>query len=297
MSRITMSRTAFLAPAVALLLGPSAAWAQNSGLEPLPATPTPAAPLPAAPASAPAPVSSAPVEAVAPQTAADTDSRTDSRNTETSIPAPQPPRSSEVTGSLQRFAKFSLGFRVDWNASSGYEPFAKKHVMGAFTLDGSQTLLTYRRLSVAVGGEFDAGGSTSQFRSFKSEVTALRFLISAEARYHLHPRLYLSGKLAPGFAWASADVGDPSSKTSRSDSAALFAGDATLGVSFTFTDTDGASKRPLRVWASAEGGVSVSSSHRWGLTTGANDTRELANDLGKFSLTAPLMRMTVGLSL
>lgn len=255
-------------------------WAQEDTLAPLPSA-APATQPASQPPGVQAPVVQAPQASVSPDVEA---------------PTPLPAQAPDVTvpsGSLQRFFRLSGGLRVDWPSSSGVHSFNRLEGMPGFTLDGSQTVLVAGRFSLAVGGQLDISGSSDELRQIKTDLGVRKLSVTAEARYHLHPRWYAHGKIAPGVAWASAGVQDVSSASKRTDDAALFAAEATLGVSLLVTEKAHVDKRPFRLWLSGEGGYVVSSSHRWALTSGDDVDRQQPTNLGSFSLTTPMMRLAI----
>jgi hypothetical protein len=256
----------------------SNAAAQEAQLEALPPAPVVIS------RTAPAPAIAASVPSVATPSAA---SPADSVVGEERVPS----------GSLQRFGKLSGSLRFDKVASDGYDAFAKSDVLGAFSIDYTHTVLVSNRWSLALGGQIDLAGSISEVRGFNTQLGARRFLLVTEARYHLHPRLYGYGKIAPGATWLSASLSDPSSALRRNDNAGIFTGDLALGAAFLVSEAKHPDKHALRLWFAAEGGLAVSSSHTWSFTTGKNDSREGGTQLGTISLTAPMMRFAVAASL
>jgi hypothetical protein len=255
-----------------------AAFAQ--ALQPLPsASDTPQAAQPASqPVSQPAAVPSVPGVAL----------QSEPQPTEAAIAHDE----TVPTGSLQRFFRLSGSIRIDWPLSAGYYPFNSREVMPSLSLDGSQTVLVRSRWTLALGGQLDLGGAVSDLRGISTGLGVRKLSVTAEARYHLHPRWYAHAKLAPGVAWASASVNDRAFAR-RTDDAALVALEGALGLSFLVSEARHPSKRPIRIWLSGEGGYVVSTSHRWGLTTGDDEGREQPNNVGSFSLAAPMMRLAL----
>jgi hypothetical protein len=254
---------------------PSNAMAQDAKLEALPSPVVATPDVPAIATSASSPVT--PADNVASSTVVG----------EERVPS----------GSLQRFGKLSGSLRFDKVASNGYDAFSKSDVLGAFSVDYTHTVLVRNRWSLALGGQIDLAGSISEVRGFNTQLGARRFLLVTEARYHLHPRLYGYGKIAPGGTWLSASLSDPSSALRRSDNAGIFTGDLALGAAFLVSEAKHPDKHALRLWFAAEGGLAASSSHTWSFTTGKNDSREGGTQLGSISLTAPMMRFALAASL
>jgi hypothetical protein len=269
-------RSAFsvLCFSVACMYASSQAMAQEAKLETLPPSPSPVSKSPDLPViETSAPVAAVPVDALV--------------TSEETAPS----------GTLQRFGKLAGSLRFDKIASGGYDAFAASDILGAFSLDYTHTVLVRNRWSLALGGQIDLAGSNSQARGESTQFGARRFLLVGEVRYHVHPRMYGYGKLAPGATWISARLSDPSSAQVRTDDAGLFTSDLALGAAFLISEAKHPDKHPIRLWFAAEGGLAVSSAHTWSFTTGKNDSREGGTQLGSISLTAPMMRFALAASL
>jgi hypothetical protein len=94
--------------------------------------------------------------------------------------------------------------------SAGLDPFSTEDALGRFSLSGSVVVWRQERLALAVGLGLDTGSSSAAARSAPSELWLTLVSATAEARYHLAPRLYAFGRLAPGIQHVSATLKDPS---------------------------------------------------------------------------------------
>jgi hypothetical protein len=94
--------------------------------------------------------------------------------------------------------------------SAGLDPFSTEDAVGRFSLSGSTVVWRQDRLALAVGLGLDAGSSSATARDAHSELQMTLVSASAEVRYHLTPRVYALGRLAPGIQHTSAILKDPS---------------------------------------------------------------------------------------
>jgi hypothetical protein len=94
--------------------------------------------------------------------------------------------------------------------SAGLDPFSTEDAVGRFSLSVSAVVWRQDRLDLAVGLGLDTGSSSATARGASSELSLALFTASAEVRYHLAPRFYAFGRLAPGVQHGSATLKESS---------------------------------------------------------------------------------------
>jgi len=99
--------------------------------------------------------------------------------------------------------------------SAGLDPFSTSDALGRFSLTGSVVVWRQDRLALAVGLGLDTGMSSATARGASTELALVMLSASAEARYHLAPRLYAFGRLAPGIQYGEATLKDSSAPGNR----------------------------------------------------------------------------------
>jgi hypothetical protein len=99
--------------------------------------------------------------------------------------------------------------------SAGLDAFSTSDAVGRFSLGGSVVVWRQDRLALAVGLGLDAGLSRATARGASTELSLTLLSASAEARYHVTPRLYAFGRLAPGIQYGEATLKDSSAPGNR----------------------------------------------------------------------------------
>jgi hypothetical protein len=201
-------------------------------------------------------------------------------------------------GNHQRNVRLDLGFRTQFVRSKGLDPFAGNDAITQVTLGASHAFWTSDRLSLAGAFAFDYGGRSATARSGDAELGLLRFTIAPELRYHLFRVLAVTAKVGPTLTRQAASYGGSlGADVSKTAWKAGF--DATAGAALeVFGYASGASRKP-RLWLVAEGGYGWSASNRLSLEPNESASvpeRLTPLDLGKLSLSGPLLRVTAALS-
>src|SRR5206468_2378209 len=109
--------------------------------------------------------------------------------------------------------------------SAGFDAFAANDVLASFTVDATATVWTRRRFSLAAGLGWDMAQRGDGLRGLSTSLTAHRFSVPIELRYHAAPSLYFFGRVAPGALLALASVEDPSAPAPLADARWMFATD------------------------------------------------------------------------
>jgi hypothetical protein len=192
-----------------------------------------------------------------------------------------------------------VGVRNALIRSSGFDPFSENDHLPQFSMSASRALSkpAARGLGVAVGLGFDVGSSSSFARNADSDITLSRFLLLAEARYHLSPRLYGFGRLAPGASRGTARLREASSPAYAPllDSFTTLAVDASAGAAFCVS---GMSSR-IGAWLLADVGYGWTPQHHLRLSPdlAERDSDKVAPlDLGTLAARGVLFRFSFALS-
>jgi hypothetical protein len=185
-------------------------------------------------------------------------------------PPPGPPR--------YDFVRIRAGARVGYVTSAGFDQFADDDTLAQFSLEGTTTLLTRGRLSLAAGAAWDIGGRSSALRGIDAKLTSHRFTVPIEGRWHFTHWLYGFARVAPGAALAYARIDDPSSQSRLADSAWAFAADASAGASILVAPYTRRDARVLRFWVTPEAGWSVTTQASFAPNPGRDDKDVLGSD-------------------
>jgi hypothetical protein len=154
-----------------------------------------------------------------------------------------------------------------------------------------------RGLGLAVGLGIDIGGSSSFARNADSDLTLSRFLLLAEGRYHVFPRLHAFGRLAPGVSRGSATLREASSPgyAPLLDSFTTLAVDASAGAAFCFSGL----YSQIGAWLLADVGYGWTPQHHLRLSPdlAERDRDKVAPlDLGNLAARGILFRFALALS-
>jgi hypothetical protein len=191
------------------------------------------------------------------------------------------------------------GVRSMFVRSSGLDPFSEDDHLAQFSAALSRELGTPvpRGPGLAVGLGFDAGSTSSVARAAETSLSVTRLLAFIEGRYHLSPRFYGFGRLAPGLAHTSARLREPSAPAGAALVAerSTFALDASVGAAFCVSDVD----HKVGVWLLADAGYGWAPARPMRLTADLSERdqeRVAPLDLGPFAPRGVLLRFALALS-
>lgn len=188
-----------------------------------------------------------------------------------------------------------LGYRGGWVESAGYAPFSARDYLSQMTLEGSRVVLGRGRLSVAVGAAWDYGSTSTTTRGSPAGLTVHRLTAPVTARYRLARWLDAYASVAPGAAFESAYVDDPSAPGTLRKKGWVPCGDATAGVAWAFARTQAGGH--FFVWRlRAEGGYGWTGSMSLDMAPelAGGDNRSIGTtDLGSLALGGGFGRIAV----
>lgn len=152
------------------------------------------------------------------------------------IATPAPPREQDVVRVQPAARKYEspflldLGGRVTFIRSEGFDPFASSDTLGQLSLGGSWEILHAGRFAAAIGARWEHGSRSSNARGAKSQFGQLRPSVAIEGRLYATPWLFGFARLAPGIAYQSAKLEEPSAPANLVKDEWMPTGDASLGV-------------------------------------------------------------------
>jgi hypothetical protein len=225
-----------------------------------PPLPPPAAPLPSvdpapSPLPAPEPHDAAPA-ARAPAPAATSDLRVSS-------PPPAAPRAAAEAGDAGRLGaappsarglRATLGLKVGYVATSGFDTFAKSDTLPQFSLEVSDGVFSRGRATLGIGLGLDLGGRSSDLRGLDADLTTARFAVPLEARWAFARPLWGVVRLSPGAAYAHARLKGLADPSELVDAAWGFSLDASAGAIVVLGGSGDAAKNGPRFVALPEVG-------------------------------------------
>ncbi len=198
----------------------------------------------------------------------------------------------------QKHVDVQLGLQLNGAASDGLEPFLDKSAMGKVFLRAGSSVYSRGKMTLAVLAD---AGTTKVGSSARGTETNLRLVslgLALEARYHLHHRLYVYGRVAPGAEGAFAELGDAFSELVRKDSNWGFAVDSSVGAAMRLAGNSDGRVRALRFWTFVEGGFRYASGHELLLEAHEDSTpaRAVPIALNSFNSTGVLFTGGLGVS-
>lgn len=158
------------------------------------------------------------------------------------------------------FVRIGAGLRMGYVDDPGFDTFSKNDVLPSFSLDGTITLLSGKKASLASGVAWDVGGRANGLRGLDASLTVHRLTVPIEGRYHIARGLYAFGRVAPGAAALLARVNDSSAAANLKETSWVFAGDLSLGASVLLGSRRDLDQRAARIWITPEVGWSLTSS-------------------------------------
>ncbi|MGH7293464.1 MAG: hypothetical protein ACRELB_00955, partial [Polyangiaceae bacterium] len=103
-----------------------------------------------------------------------------------------------------------VGYRGGWVESPGFAPFSPKDYLSQITVEGSRVLVSRGRLALALGVAWDYGSTYTTTRGADAGLAVHRLTAPITLRVRLLPRLNAYATVAPGAAYESAHLDDPS---------------------------------------------------------------------------------------
>jgi len=211
--------------------------------------------------------------------------------------APRPPRRPRVD-SWQAM----IGLRAALIRSTGFDPFSNQDGVAAVALSFSRVLLRQDRLALALGLDFNYGGSSTNARGAPSSLGLTRGSLLIEGRYAFAPRLYGFLRATPGVLYLSASIQDPTAPSQQiggttplTDSATVPAVDGSVGAAVGLAPRTS----PVGAWILAQGGYGWAASHDLVLAPqlGGPDQSKIAPvALGSLSASGPFLVVSFALS-
>ncbi len=166
------------------------------------------------------------------------------------------PKASPARG--QRFLQMDFGMRKTFVKDGGYDTYSNDDVLTQGSLGASVTMFTRGRMSFAVGGRWDFGGSSASIRGAETSIYVHRLEGVVEARIHVRTWLYGFLRLAPGAMHARARLGDPSTPGDLGESRWMFVADVSLGGAVRLTSFEEGAATSPHLWVLLDVGYSWS---------------------------------------
>jgi hypothetical protein len=185
----------------------------------------------------------------------------------------------------------AIGFRTALYRDPGYDPFSSDDAFTQLALSGSRVLAGGTALGIA----YDRGSASASARGADAKLTVTRLALTIEERIVLGQRFYLFGRVAPGLAFVSAKLADPSAPASLGSAFTALSGDGSGGAAIRISSPISL----LGVWLVGEGGYGWIP--RRSLSLGpelpsADGDKVGQTDLGTVSLRGPFLRLSLALS-
>lgn len=194
---------------------------------------------------------------------------------------PELPRDRRVTTPTRArydVIRVNAGLRVGYVATRGFDTFSSNDVLAQFSVDATYPLLTRGKLVLGAGLGWDIGGRSATTRGFDSQLTAHRFYVPLEARYHIVPSLYAFGKVAPGAAAMLTSITESGTGNKLDATGWAFSGDVSAGVSALIAARTNMERREPRVWITPEVGYGFTTTSTLSASIGREDKDMLGSD-------------------
>ncbi len=196
--------------------------------------------------------------------------------------------------------RINVGPRFDYVSSSAFDPYATSDVLTQFSIDGTYPLLVRNRLVLAAGLGWSVGGRSATTRGAETSLTAHRFLVPLEGRYHLGSWGYAFGKLAPGVAMMNATVTEGSSPNDLTARGWAFAADVSVGASILLGPRQHPEKRGIRIYLTPEVGYAFTTKASFDARPDRDPSEALGTDestsVRALALSGVFWRASVGLT-
>jgi hypothetical protein len=192
--------------------------------------------------------------------------------------------------------ELSAGARVSFLRGGAFDYFSDDDTLAQMSLGAGRAFYNADRLSVAVGGLFEMGGSSATTRGMSADYTSKRFALSLEARYHLRHWLYGYARVAPAAVRATAAL-EPGYGASYETSTWGAGVDGALGVAIKLFGNRDGRERGARFFAFGEVGYGYVQTQ--GLSLAASEEqvdRAQTLELGELDPSGAFMRFGVMLT-
>ena len=218
----------------------------------------------------------------------------------------EPPDNGSL-GSYQRHFQVQLGIRTSFIGHEGYGLFETtqdklfdNYPATQLSLGGGGVLFAEGRLSLAVVGLWEYGGSEAELRGAETDLDVHRLAVGAELRHHFARWLYALVRLAPAAVNVRASIQEPTTNRPLYSRSWAFGFDATAGAAFQlYGKQSGASNDP-RLWGIAEIGYGWTTETDLRFEPEGDDDavpqRSQPLELGAVSIRGPMFRISAAVS-
>lgn len=189
----------------------------------------------------------------------------------------------------------SVGLRMAFIASKGFDPFASNNALPQLSLGFGAEVYRREELSIATVGHFGVGGRSATARGDATSLTALSLGVGPELRYHLGESAWLH--LRPSFdvTQSRANIDDASSGASLSARTWHIGFDAMAGAAASL----GRPGPSTEFWLLAEAGYTWSSASALDLLPdgdeGSPPVHTVGLSLGKLAYRGPAFRVAAAI--
>jgi hypothetical protein len=198
---------------------------------------------------------------------------------------------SEIVGRLE------LGYRGSFVTGSGYNPFSTNDYLPQLSLALTRTLVSEGPWSFGAGVAWDYGATGATSLGDTTALTLDRLTVPLEGRRRFGRWGYAFVRGAPGVAYESVEVDDPSVPgNALTKSRWLFAADLSAGYSLPLWTRTRGSQLLSHLWAQADGGYGLVVDQRLNMTP-SGQARADGVDLGTLALSGGFFRLSVAASL
>jgi hypothetical protein len=214
--------------------------------------------------------------------------------------AEAPPQKRADGAPRNDFVRFGAGLRMGYVDDAAFDTFSKNDALPQLSLEGTTTLLSAGRVSLAAGLAWDVGGRGNGLRGLDASLTVHRFTAPIEGRWHVKPWLYGFARVAPGAALLFTRVDEPSSQAKLKDSSWAFAGDLSAGASILLGPRNDMDRRSPRFWVTPEIGYAFTTSTDLRPKPARNEDDVLGSDaetnLGSIALSGLFWRASLAVT-
>ena len=214
---------------------------------------------------------------------------------DTDVPDPVPTMDKRVVSTT-----LDVGVRTTYVRESGFDPYSQNDALVQGTFGATRTIVVRWPFSIAVGGRWDFGGTSSTARGAETNLGVHRLLAPVEGRFHFGGRDgYFFARVAPGAVRMSASVKDASLDTPMGVTAWTPALDASVGYAWLMGPRSRPELHRARFWLLPEVGYAWSGSLPMvmGPSVAADDPRQFGSlTMPSLALRGPFFRVGAGLS-
>jgi hypothetical protein len=171
----------------------------------------------------------------------------------------------------QKHLDVSAGVVFNRTAQVGLVPFLQAPFMVEGFGRAGGVVYQSGRFSMAALAEMGGSKGSSSARSLDSSVSFLHMSAGVEPRYHLHPRVFLYGRVMVGPEHTWAQISGYDAALTLSGQAWGFRADGNLGASVRVVGSDDGRERAPRLWVFLEGGYRLSTNYDLVLTPDEDD--------------------------